>query len=241
MIRRTCTLSALGIRVMRSTGFSPITQTSAARAPSPIEMARTSGRSDVRQKPPGITRMPSGVAAAKTRRTNGAGERRSSFSTGMVESRTFSWPTKSAGRSRRLWIRSSRSAGVMSATIRDCDRMLSPPGALKAGAMARSSRRISTRACSAGWPHHQVATWGMGRSSPSNSWQRRGRKPIRARDSSTPEPGMLSTVTPPARMASSMPGVPSREALFSSSGSMKPESTRRRITSARFSPAMVRT
>ena len=54
----------LASRVTRSTGLSAITQTSAVRASSPMEMARTSGWSEVRQKPPGMICMPSGVAAA---------------------------------------------------------------------------------------------------------------------------------------------------------------------------------
>ncbi len=51
---------------------------------------------------------------------------------------------------------------------------------------------------------------------------------------------MFITVTPPLRIACSRPGVPRREALFSSKGSMKSASTRRRMASTRFSPSMVR-
>jgi hypothetical protein len=50
--------------VIGSTGRSESTHTSVARAPSPIEMARASGWSETRQKPPGMIRQPSGVAAA---------------------------------------------------------------------------------------------------------------------------------------------------------------------------------
>ena len=64
MIRRTFTSSWLASRVTRSTGLSSITQTSAVRAFSPIEMARTSSCSEVRQKPPGMILIPSGVQAA---------------------------------------------------------------------------------------------------------------------------------------------------------------------------------
>ena len=63
-MRRTFTSSTPDIRVIRSTGLRAITQTSEVRASSPMEMARTSAFSEVRQKPPGMTVIPSGVAAA---------------------------------------------------------------------------------------------------------------------------------------------------------------------------------
>ena len=56
-----------------------------------------------------------------------------------------------------------------------------------------------------------------------------------------PVPGMFSMATPPERIVSTSPGTPSREAEFSSSGSSHSASTWRQITSARFSPATVRT
>ncbi len=68
-----------------------------------------------------------------------------------------------------------------------------------------------------------------------------GRNASSARDSTSPAPGMFATATPPARIASTRPGTPSREAALSSSGSSQSASTRRQSTSARFSPAMVRT
>ncbi|MNU01776.1 hypothetical protein D3C86_2140300 [compost metagenome] len=55
--------------------------------------ARASGSSEIRQNPPGITFQPSGVAAAKTRTVIGCGSSRPFWKTGMVESRTTSWPT----------------------------------------------------------------------------------------------------------------------------------------------------
>jgi hypothetical protein len=94
---------------------------------------------------------------------------------------------------------------------------------------------------SLGWPHHQVAILGSFSRSPSSRRLSAGRKLSRARASITPDPGVLETTTPPARIASSRPGTPRREALFSSSGSMKSASTRRQMTSARLRPAMVRT
>ncbi len=128
----------------------------------------------------------------------------------------------------------------MSDISRGFGRLPPEPWTLNAGASTSPSMLASTRARSAGCPHHHVATLGVLRSSPSNWRQSRGRKPRIAFDSRTPEPGMFRTATPPLRIASSSPGVPRREALFSSSGSMKSASTRRRITSARFSPAIVR-
>ena len=93
MSRRTFTASLCGRSVTISAGLSPSTQTSAERTPSPMEKARASGSSEMRQKPPGITRQPSGVAAAKTRKVKGRGESRPSSQKGVVESFTTSWPT----------------------------------------------------------------------------------------------------------------------------------------------------
>ena len=90
------------------TALSETTQTSAARAPSPIETARASSCSAIRQKPPGMMVQPSGVAAANTRSTNGRGTMWPWSHTGVVESRTSSWPTKSMPRS--LMAAISRSA-----------------------------------------------------------------------------------------------------------------------------------
>ena len=47
-----------------ATGLDDSTQTSADCAPSPMLMARASGPAESRQNPPGMTRQPSGVAAA---------------------------------------------------------------------------------------------------------------------------------------------------------------------------------
>ena len=128
---------------------------------------------------------------------------------------------------RRSTLRSSPKPGTRSA---------------KAPAIATVGRaRRALRSRSAGWPHHQVAMFGIFRSSPSRRRARLGRKPSSARDSSTPEPGMLATATPPARIASIRPGTPMREAALSSSGSHESASTRRNSTSARFRPATVRT
>ena len=57
-------VSGGGSRLAASTGRSASTQTSADSTPSPIDTARASAWSEMRQKPPGITRQPSGVAAA---------------------------------------------------------------------------------------------------------------------------------------------------------------------------------
>src|SRR6202051_1912101 len=59
-----------GKSVRVDTALSETTQTSAARAPSPIETARASSSAAIRQNPPGITVQPWGVAAAHTRRTH---------------------------------------------------------------------------------------------------------------------------------------------------------------------------
>ena len=87
------TLSGEGSRVEASTGFWASTQTSADSTPSPIETARASGWSEIRQNPPGITRQPSGVAAQYTRKTNGRGSSLSSTQRGVVDRRTTSCPT----------------------------------------------------------------------------------------------------------------------------------------------------
>jgi hypothetical protein len=87
------TLSTAGSRLEVATVLLDTTQTSAARAPSPIETARESSRSAIRQNPPGITVQPSGVAAANTRSTNGRGAMLPLSHTGVVDSRTSSWPT----------------------------------------------------------------------------------------------------------------------------------------------------
>ena len=67
------TVSTVGNSVAAETALSETTQTSAARAPSPIDTARASSCSAIRQKPPGMMVQPSGVAAAKTRNTKGRG------------------------------------------------------------------------------------------------------------------------------------------------------------------------
>ena len=82
-----------------ATGFVDSTQTSADCTPSPMVMARASGAPEIRQKPPGMTCQPSGVAAAKTRSTNGRGTSLPSCQTGVVDSCTTSCPTKSTPRS----------------------------------------------------------------------------------------------------------------------------------------------
>ena len=87
------TVSVAGSSVVAETALSETTQTSAARAPSPIDTARASGCSAIRQKPPGIRVQPPAVAAANTRSTNGRGVIRPWSQTGMVDSRTSSWPT----------------------------------------------------------------------------------------------------------------------------------------------------
>ena len=92
-MRRIRTVSIAGSSVAAETALSDTTQTSAARAPSPIETARASGCSAIRQKPPGMMVQPSGVAAANTRSTNGRGVSRPFSQTGVVDSRTSSWPT----------------------------------------------------------------------------------------------------------------------------------------------------
>ncbi len=58
------TSSCDGSSVSSTTGFSDSTQTSADFTPSPMLTARASAFSEIRQKPPGITCQPSGVAAA---------------------------------------------------------------------------------------------------------------------------------------------------------------------------------
>ena len=79
--------------VEADTALSETTQTSADRAPSPIETARASGSSAILQKPPGRMVQPWGVAAANNRSTNGRGVIRPCSHTGVVDSRTSSWPT----------------------------------------------------------------------------------------------------------------------------------------------------
>ena len=58
--------------------------------------------------------------------------------------------------------------------------------------------------------------------------------------SRTPEPRVLTTLTVPARHASTSPGTPSVESERSSSGSQNPASTRRRITCTGTQPPTVR-
>ena len=87
------TVSIAGSRLAVETALSETTQTSAALAPSPIDTARASSWSAIRQKPPGMMIQPSGVAAAKTRSTKGRGVIRPWSHTGVVDSRTSSWPT----------------------------------------------------------------------------------------------------------------------------------------------------
>ena len=112
----------------------------------------------------------------------------------------------------------------------------------KAPAIEISSSAASTRSRSPGWPHHQVAMLGilqfLAEQPPREPRQeRRAARAIRCR----PEPGMFSTATPPARIASIRPGTPMREAELSSSGSHHSASTWRQSTSARLRPAIVRT
>ena len=92
-IRLIRTVSAPGSKVEADTALSDTTQTSAERAPSPIDTARASACSAIRQKPPGRMVQPWGVAAANTRSTNGRGVIRPCSHTGVVDSRTSSWPT----------------------------------------------------------------------------------------------------------------------------------------------------
>src|SRR3979490_2239626 len=53
-MRRIRTVSPAGKSVVGETALSETTQTSAARAPSPIDTARASSCSAIRQKPPGM-------------------------------------------------------------------------------------------------------------------------------------------------------------------------------------------
>lgn len=69
----------------------------------------------------------------------------------------------------------------------------------------------------------------------------RGMKAIRARASSAPEPSALTMENEPARRAPIMPGVPSCELSFSSSGSVHSASSRRQTTESGCSPLTVRT
>ena len=160
---------------------------------------------------------------------------------GMVDKRTHSCPTRSKGRSSNRAKVSARFASLISLSRDGAFSASAWPSPGNEGAMTSSCKRSLTKARAPGWPHHQVATCGSFSSSPKKWLQMRGRKPSSARDSSTPEPGILTTATPPLRIASIMPGVPRRELLFSSRGSIKSASTRRKMTSARFSPSMVRT
>ncbi len=91
--RRMLIRSGVGSRVTCSTGASAVTQTSLERTPLRRLTARASGSSEIRQKPPGITFQPSGVAAAKTRSVIGCGSSRPFWKTGIVESWTTSCPT----------------------------------------------------------------------------------------------------------------------------------------------------
>jgi hypothetical protein len=106
--------------------LSETTQTSAARAPSPIDTARASACSAMRQKPPGMTIQPFLVAAANTRSTNGLGVMRPFSQTGVVESRTNSWPTKSMPRS--LIACRSRSCSAADSSLASTGPLPGKPG-----------------------------------------------------------------------------------------------------------------
>ncbi len=158
----------------------------------------------MRAKPPGITRQPSGVAAAKTRRVNGRGVSLPPRQTGVVESRTTSCPTTSTPRARMRATSASRAGPRRSAP--------STEGfVVNASAKASSSMRSSASSRAAASPHHQVAMLGKARSSPSRRRHCASMKPISARCSTAPAPGMFDIATPPARRASTSPGTPSRE------------------------------
>jgi len=74
--RRIVIWSPAGSRLTCSTGSSEVTQTSLDRTPLRMLTARASRSSEMRQKPPGITFQPSGVAAANTRSVTGCGSSR---------------------------------------------------------------------------------------------------------------------------------------------------------------------
>ncbi len=68
-----------------------------------------------------------------------------------------------------------------------------------------------------------------------------GTKASMARASISPAPSELASATDPVRTAWMRPGTPIFEKAFSSNGSAKPESRRRRRTSMRLGPSIVRT
>ena len=98
--------------------------------------------------------------------------------------------------------------------------------------MASESSDCRTRSRSRAWPHHQVAMFGSFGSRPRIRRASAGMKPSMARDSSTPEPSALATVSWPARTARSIPGTPMVDSARSSSGSAYEESSRRHSTSS---------
>ena len=211
--------------------------------PSPIATARASARAAMRQKPPGMT-----LPAVRRRRREdaqheGPRHERAVFPDrrrrqphdllpDIVDRPRASMPRADALRARRrrarrqhdLRRREARHGWREGAGMRQLVEVVQDDAALAPAGRTTRSR------CSAG-------------RGPRRSGAGRGPAGSRAARwlSRTPEPGALATATPPARIAWTRPGTPRREAAFSSRGSAKSASTRRQMTSMRFSPAMVRT
>ena len=166
----------------------------------------------MRTKPPGITRQPSPSRASNSRRMNGRGTSWPFSHTGVVDSVTASCATKSTPR-RPIASTSARARRAIEilaehALARRYARAMSPE---KAGAITRSSSRLSTSSRTSGSPSHQVATFGSDSSRPSSAGASAGRKLSMARASTTPEPSALAITTVPSRIACTRPGTPRRE------------------------------
>ena len=240
-MRRMRTVSPAGNSVEACTALSETTQTSAARAPSPIDTARASACSAMRQKPPGMMIQPFSVAAANTRSTNGRGVRRPFSHTGVVDSRTSSWPTKSMPRSLIAPISRSRSAGGSSPA--STGPLPGKPGTAAAiGAFDREiveprqhflARRFLPAPPGRDVRHLQFLAEQAARTETAGS--RAAPSPPARRS-----PACWRPRRRPCAATSIRPGTPRCEEASSSSGSRKLESTRRSSTSIRFRPATVR-
>ena len=186
------------------------------RRPRPWRSARASGRSEMRQKPPGMTFQPSGVAAAKTRSTKGRGSRRPVAPDRHGREPHDLLPDEVDGRVARS-PRSSAVAllGATGPAEHAAAGRRSPARGAAEGRRDRHARRArrATMSRSAGWPHHQVAMLGSVRSSPSRrAAERRQEAEQRARFEHARARHVGDRPRRRARIASSRPGTPRREA-----------------------------